>query len=614
MAESKNYCMGCMKPIAPGANVCVHCYYDGAAAQKSPFLEKGTLIAERYLVGKIITTANDIVTNIGLDKSTETVINIHEFLPTRIISRKNNQAAVSIKKDYEAMYANCLNSFLNLWNGLKSIGKINCLPDVYDIVECNNTAYAICENIDCISLKDYFEQSKKPLSWPKTYSAFRPVIKAFSVLHAASIVHGGISPTTVNVGSDGKLHITGFTIPQCHSPVPELTTTPVAGFSALELYEENMCAKPESDIYSLMAVMFYACTGIVPPKATDRAENDDMMVPADLDISDRNLEGLFSGLCVYPEDRCALVDHLLNELAPEKPQRAVPNKTAGKSAQTKKSVTPSPKKVSEKAKKADEKSYLMSLAIRTFAAVVVICAVLFCTLYTTVLYKNFSIPVLDNAFSWASFLPVTKYRDAQQVIAEKEKETEEPIVNATTASAEKSYVTVVDFTKLTYDEIKSSELYNRNFTIEYVFEASDDVEENAVISQDLTVGESVLQGSALKLVISSGVEEIEVPLVIGMDYATARYKLVKAGLKVTKEVVDNPGGNKEDEVCDANIVAGIKVKKGTEIILSVWDVDPDATMSQQEDDASSDATTTTDTTDQEADSTDNEKTSETVEG
>ena len=138
---------------------------------------------------------------------------------------------------------------------------------------------------------------------------------------------------------------------------------------------------------------------------------------------------------------------------------------------------------------------------------------------------------------------------------------------------------------MTYDEIKDSEVYNRNFTIKYEFESSDTVEKNAVISQDLTVGESVLQGSEIKLVISSGVEEIEVPLVIGMDYATARYKLVKAGLKVTKKVVDNPGGNTEDEVCDANVVAGIKVEKGTEIVLSVWDVDPDAPAEEEKEDS-----------------------------
>ena len=593
MAESKNYCMGCMKPIAPGANVCAHCYYDGAVTQKAPFLEKGTVISDRYLVGKIISTANDSVTYIGLDKITETVINIHEFLPTRIISR-NSGTAVSIKKDYDVMYANCLGSFLTLWNSLKDISDVNCLPEVIDIAECNNTAYAICRNVDCISLKEYFEKSKKPLSWPKTYSAFRPLLKAFGELHSRNIVHGGISPTTVNVGSDGKLHLTGFSIPQCHSPVAELSTPPTPGFSALELYEDEMIAKPESDIYSLMSVMYYACTGTVPPEATVRAENDDMMVPADLVISDRNLEGLFSGLCVYPEDRCTLIDHLLTELAPEKQQRPAQNSSAPKTKSNHNNSTS--KKKDSNAKKADEKSYLMSLAIRTFAAVAVICTILFCTLYTTVLYKNCTIPVLDNAFSWASFLPVTKYREAQQVIAQSQNE-ETTSEDTSTTSTEKSYVTVIDFTVLTYDEIKDSEIYNRNFTIKYVFEASDTVEKNTIMSQSLNVGESVLQGADIELVVSSGVEKIEVPLVIGMDFANARYQLVKAGLKVKKEVVENPGGNTEGEVCDATIVAGIQVDKGTEIVLSVWDVDPDAPTVEESDET---AETTSDNDEQSA--------------
>ncbi len=598
MAQNQNYCMGCMKPIAPGASVCAHCYYDSDASQKAPYLEKGTMIAEKYLVGKIISYANDSVTYIGLDTTTQAIVNIHEFLPIKIILRQNKQVAVEIKNSYETMYANCLNSFLNLWSQIKSLGRINCLPYLTDIIECNNTAYAITENIDCISLKEYFEKTKKPLSWPKTFSAFKPILLAFDKLHKVSVVHGGISPTTIGVGADGKLHVTGFSIPQCHSPVAELTTSPVSGFSAFELYEGNMTAYPESDIYSLMAMMFYSCTGIVPPKSTDRAIHDDMMVPANLDISDRNLEGLFSGLCVYPEDRCTLVDHLINELTPETIKKLPQTKTNTTpiGANTNKKTSSSNKqKNNSKDKKKDEKSYLLSLAIRTFSAVVVICAILFCTLYTTFLYKNYSIPVLDNAFSWATFLPVTKDRQEQSnsnINSESTSQTEQ-----TTSSTERAYVTVDDFTKLTYDEIKNSEIYNRNFTIEYVFQASETIEENNVISQNLTVGESVLQGTNLKLTISSGIEDIEVPLVIGMDYATARYTLRKAGLTVKKEVVENPGGNTADEVCDANIVAGIKVKKGTEIILSVWDVDPDAPDTQESTEETTATTTKVDSVD-----------------
>lgn len=585
MAEVKNYCMGCMKPIAPGTNVCARCYYDSATVQKAPFLPKGTAINEKYLLGKIIATANDCVTYIGLNRHTETVVKVCEFLPAKIITRHKDETAVSIKKNYEGMYANCLNSFIALWNGLKT-KNLSCLPRVIEIIECNNTAYAICENIDCISLKNYFEQSGKTLSWSKTYSAFKPVIKAFGELHADSIVHGGISPSTISVGSDGKLHVTGFSIPQCHSPVPELTASPVDGFSPLELYEENPCAKPESDIYSLLSVMFYCCTGTVPPSALERAENDNMMVPADLVISDRNLEGLFSGLCVYPEDRCTLVDHLLNELAPEKTQKAQAKqgKAQPQSAKknTAKAKAPAKKNVqTAKQKKDDEKSYLFSLAIRTFSAVVFICAILFCTLYTTVLYKNYSIPVLDNAFSWASFLPINK--DAQNKNNSEAVNAESSTSQSINTSNNKSYVTVIDFTKLSYDEIKNSEIYNRNFTIEYVFEASDTIPENTVMSQDLTVGESVLQGTTVKLVISSGVEDVEVPLVIGMDFAKAKRKLAKAGLKAAKQVVENPGGNTENEVCDANVVAGISVKKGTKIVLSVWDDDPDAAKTESTD-------------------------------
>ena len=79
--------------------------------------------------------------------------------------------------------------------------------------------------------------------------------------------------------------------------------------------------------------------------------------------------------------------------------------------------------------------------------------------------------------------------------------------NATGIYFTPSYVTVPVFTDKTEDFIKSSDAYNRNFTFTYTYEASDTVERGGVISQSVTANESVMQGTTIELVISTGKPE-----------------------------------------------------------------------------------------------------------
>ena len=136
---------------------------------------------------------------------------------------------------------------------------------------------------------------------------------------------------------------------------------------------------------------------------------------------------------------------------------------------------------------------------------------------------------------------------------------------------ERSYVTVPDFKVHTYDSVQTNEVFNRNFTIKYKFQASKEYEKNTIISQSLTPGESVLSGSQITLVISEGVAQIELVDVIGMPYQAAKEKLEQAGFKVKQDLRKNDGKQTAGEVFLMSKVAGLEFDEGTEIVLTVWD-------------------------------------------
>lgn len=591
MSENTKYCMGCMKEIGEDVTVCPHCSYNALSSQNPPFMNKGSMISGKYLVGKVESFATDSITYIGLDTETKTTVSIIEFYPEKIVSRSANSTEITIKMGCEDLFRSTLQSFIDLWNDLKETTGFVCLPQVTDILLFNSTAYAVCLYKDCITLESYFKD-KPPLSPKKAFSAFKGILTALRKLHNIGIVHGDISPKSVCVGADGKIHLNRFSIKQCHSANSELRARPVSGFAPTELYGKDSTPTPCSDIYSFTALLYYAITGIVPTDSVKRAVKDDMVLPSQVaeKLTENEVSAIIRGLAVMPENRIADVGNLMALIyAPKNPGQKPKN------IKTPKAGTPRPqpteKKQREKkssevlAPKAEKKvkpakkeriaktpkknsssdGSMIPLMVGSFFTVLVVCFLLFSALYTTVLYKNYDVPFMYNLFSSMSFLPMNK--NSVDVDAD----VDDITTTNSNVDYERSYVTVPDFKVHTYDSVKTNEVFNRNFTIKYKFQSSKDFEKNSIISQSLTPGESVLSGSQITLVISEGMAQIELIDVIGMPYQAAKEKLELAGFKVSQKLLENDGTETAGEVVFMSRVAGLEFDEGTEIVLSVFD-------------------------------------------
>ena len=591
MTEFKNYCMGCMKEIDEDITVCPHCSYNSLSSQTAPFLSKGSVVSGKYLVGKVESFSTDSITYIGLDLETETTVNIIEFYPEKIVSRPMGASEVSTKIGYEDLFRSTLQSFIDLWTDLKETVGYACLPQVTDILLFNSTAYAVCRYKDCITLESYFKE-KSPLSPKKAISAFKNILMALKKLHSIGVIHAGISPKSVFVGADGKIHLGRFAIKQSHSVNSALRAKPVSGFAPVELYGEEPHAAPYTDIYSFTALLYYTVTGTIPADSTRRAVKDDMVLPSEIadKLSKSEISAIIKGLAVNPENRISDVGELMSLLYAPKTPAQKPAPAPKKAAQVKpvqktktkpaaKPVEASPKAKQKppqqkREKKSASSDSIAPLMIKTFSAVIVGCFVLFSVLYTTVLYKSFDMPVMDKIFSGLSFLPLNK-EDEVDVNVDLPTQQQNP------EDYERAYVTVPNFKVHTYGSIKSNEVFNRNFVIEYKFQPSKEFEKNAVISQSLVAGESVLSGSVITVVISEGMPQIELADVIGMQYKMAKEKLELAGFVVKEDLRKNDGTQTAGEVFLMSKVAGLEFDEGTEIVLTVWD-EPEETTTEEE--------------------------------
>lgn len=589
MTENMKYCMGCMKEIDTDASVCPHCYYNEETVQHYPCLPKGSVIADRYVTGRVISMANDSITYIGIDEQTEEIVSVHEYFPARIAGREENGASVTVKGGYEDVFASALQSFISMWKAISSVQGQISLPTVRNILDYNGTVYTVCKHTDSISLKAYFEETRKPLTWQKAQAAFKSIFAALDKLHLAGVIHGAISPSSVHVGSDGKLHLTSFSIPECRTLNDVFAAAPVNGFSALELYGENRISETAGDVYSLMALIYYSITGNVPPKATDRAVKDEMVIPSSVAsaLPKRIIGAFIKGLAVNSDNRIRSVAELYSMIYTQNPSASqnsqqgrqssssgVKNESPARKNATAPKKAPQGKNSKKKSKKGD--SSLAVLAIGTFTAVVAVCMIVFCVLYTTVLYKNYDIPVLNEVFASFDFLPMNKETVNTDTTLPPQETTDSYL-------PENRYVTVPDFTSHTYDSITTNATFKQNFNFDFTFEYNDKVAKNAVISQDLVKGESVLAGTTVKLVISRGAEQIELPEVIGLRYVDAEEELTSKGFKVKKILLENDGSHTPGIVEMTDLVAGLDFDLGTEVTLSVWDEVEEETTEEKND-------------------------------
>jgi len=114
----------------------------------------------------------------------------------------------------------------------------------------------------------------------------------------------------------------------------------------------------------------------------------------------------------------------------------------------------------------------------------------------------------------------------------------------------------------------SRALVNDGFVVgEQTQQSSPDVEEGDVIETDPPANQQVDEGSTVNLIVSTGPEDVEVPLLTGYSYERAKDTLDRLGLVAKKEMQDS--SEPRDQVINTDPPSGSPVPPGSEVTLIV---------------------------------------------
>jgi len=413
------------------------------------------------------------------------------------------------------------------------------IVSIYDIGRDGELHYIVMEYVEGITLKEYINQ-KGALSWREAAAIERQICSALECAHKNHIIHHDIKPHNIILTGDNIIKVADFGIARAAT-----TSTLVAGSSAIgsvHYFSPEQArggyTDEKSDIYSAGIVFYELLTGRVPFNGDSPIAVALMHVqkeaapPSEINPNiPENVEAVvLRAISKEQRSRYQSAADMLADINAVLSNRAIPTEQDGDTIKIDPVVRSRKKAMEDRKKTAAEekkKGKTKGEKIATWLAIGIGTGIM---LWLILWVLNMA---GVTGWSW------TKNED----------------------------YTIPQITGKDYSKVKA-ELAADEITIERIDEAfSDTVPEGYIISQEPLAGRKVKTPSVIKVIVSSGVEIVEVPKVVNLDRRTAENRLTEKGFRV--HVVEEESETKPEGVFEQDPEEGKMLKRGTEVTIKV---------------------------------------------
>lgn len=312
----KKLCMGCMENKG-SARVCPNCGYVENTPSLPSYILPGTVIHERYLVGKLLNANGQGATYIAYDTAISCKVLLNEYVPDGLCVRVKGKPTISVNYNNLAQYKALMAEYTELNKSLAKMRSLSShLSPALDLFSENNTTYAVYEYIEGVRLVDYLKENAGELSWSEVSAMFPPLFTTLSLVHNAGVIHRGISPDTIYVTDKRELKLTDFCISAVRTANTELKNEIFSGYAASEQYSAASRQGTWTDVYGICAVLYRILTGSKPDSANIRMERDNLYTPQELNpnIPKHVSDIIMKGMNLNGDDRIPTITELVTAL------------------------------------------------------------------------------------------------------------------------------------------------------------------------------------------------------------------------------------------------------------------------------------------------------------
>lgn len=309
------YCPFCVSKIDQG-DYCPFCNNSYTYQIKDHHLRPGTLLNNKYLVGKVLGEGGFGITYVGRDLTLDMKVAIKEYYPSGMAMRTSNTSnTISLFSwSFSNDFAKGKEQFIREAQTIAKMDKESAVVTVRDFFEQNNSAYIVMEFVEGDDLKRVIKQAKKPFESKELLDLTEPLFKALGELHEIGLIHRDISPDNIMI-EDGRARLIDFGCARETLNDKNADAVLKHGFSPIEQYE-NKNMGPWTDVYAMAATIYFCITGKLPPKATERLVKDEIVPPTTLGakLLPRQENALMKALAVDRSERFQSMEEFGKEL------------------------------------------------------------------------------------------------------------------------------------------------------------------------------------------------------------------------------------------------------------------------------------------------------------
>lgn len=321
---SNRLCMGCMREYDDQFDICPHCGYAfDTPAKQSYHIPPGSILQQRYIVGRVLGFGGFGVTYVGKDYLMDRKVAIKEYLPSEFATRMPTQQKVTVYSgDKEEQFKEGLVKTLDEAKRLAKFESVPGIVQIYDCFEANGTSYIIMEYLEGMSLKEYLESHGK-MTVEQALPVILQVAAAMEEVHKTGILHRDIAPDNIyvlNPDEPDKLEVKLLDFGAAryattkHSKSLSVIIKP--GYAPEEQYRSRGDQGSWTDVYALAATLYKMLTGVTPEDAMERSVKDELKKPSKMGvkITKPTETAIMNALNVKIQDRTQTMEEFSQEL------------------------------------------------------------------------------------------------------------------------------------------------------------------------------------------------------------------------------------------------------------------------------------------------------------
>ena len=527
--EATRLCPYCLQPLPGAAQSCPHCGKSFAGRNPGGTLPVGTVLAGRYTVGEMLSIDGEGILYRGAENLGRFRVTIKEYLPITLTAERTAESTLRPKTGSEVLFKTTRMDFADLYRSIQRITPANGLEAVLDVVEANNSVYAILENLGGTPLDQWLENHPGTIRPDDACTMLQPVFEGVAAMHKIGLVHRGICPENIRVMENDRCRLAGYATVGLRTAGSGLHEQLYEGYSAPEQYSTAEFEGRYTDEYSLAAVFYRMVCGQAPVPAAQRMVTDSnpraKSVNGSLPLYVSQVLQL--GLRLRPMERIQTVPQLYQALSSKE--------YTAELTRTMKPETP----VRTDQPEPERKEHLLSLKA-LLAGIVILLSILILLTLWSVLSQHIHQPAASAA--------------------ESEPASSEVMVPQNL---------VPNFIGMDYTQVQN----NREYTSMYLFyvteEYSDTAPAGQIIQQEPSADTVLKAGETIRLVVSKGPQMAEMPNIIGFTQDGAVKELEARGLVASCFMVVNDGSYASGCVVRTSEEPGTKVEVGTVITVYI---------------------------------------------